>query len=236
MNEQHFDDVIRSLGSGLSRRGALRSALGGLVAAVAGVSALSAAEAKPGKGKAQGKSKHKSKHRPQAQTEPTTCRALGESCCPEKDASHQCCANQGIRCSVRTGEGTCIENTPVCEPNCTDKRCGDFDGCDSVCGGCPEKHLCVVDKDDVTCKPPPVCAPNGGPGICCSGYHRNGVCCDANDPGAVAITVDIEVFNSITINTPPTTVIVSPAAPSVGGAGRRKRRRRRKGGRKGGRR
>jgi hypothetical protein len=244
MDDQHFDDLIRGLGSGLSRRGALRSALGGLVAAVAGVSALSVAAAKPGKGKGktQGKNKHKSKQRAQVQCSSgdcSTCRTLGQSCNPQYDASHQCCATQDLRCSVRTGEGTCIENTPVCQPNCTDKRCGDADGCGSVCGGCPERQLCVVGREDVTCKAPPVCAPNGGPGICCSGYHRDGICCDPNDPGAVAITVQIDVFNSITVTTPPNSVIVTltsppaPAAPIIGGAGRRKRRRRR---RKGGRR
>jgi len=59
MDDKHFDNLIRSIGSGLSRRKALRSALGGLAAA-AGVTAA-AAETKKGKAKAEGKSKPKGK-------------------------------------------------------------------------------------------------------------------------------------------------------------------------------
>jgi hypothetical protein len=58
MDDQHFDELVRSISSGVSRRRALRTALAGLVTGVAGVTALSA-EAKQGKGKAEGKKKAK---------------------------------------------------------------------------------------------------------------------------------------------------------------------------------
>jgi hypothetical protein len=157
MDDHSFDKLTRHLGSGLSRRGALRAALGGLVAA-AGASALSAEAVEKG--------------------------SLG---CP---------------------------------------------------GGC-NHGFCVIDDDGkhAQCKKPPVCAPNGEPGICCSGYHRHdGICCDADDPGAIAITVTTNVFNAITVTTPPNSTIVTVTVPPtpvtpVVPPRRRRRRHHRRGGR-----
>lgn len=333
MDEHHFDDLTRSLGSGLSRRRTLRAALGGLLAAVAGATALSPVDAKSGKGhgkrqsahkhmsKSQGKNKHrgKSQQRVQAQCgdgncedpeESTalqcnqcstsgapkvgcaghTCTLGSNTCCvtqslicgnghccykdgtyepadptkccspykPESktcgppsvciakggtgcvagssDPAKQCCDPNTVTCDAA---GKCVAKT--CSSSCTGKTCGQKNECGDLCGGCQTKEFCVLTDNgqSASCKAVPSdCVGNGERGICCSGYHRDGVCCDANDPGAVAITVTTNVFNQITINTPPTTVITTvnvpaaPAAPatiittpSVGGAGRRKKRR-----------
>jgi len=339
MDDKHFDDLIRSISSGVSRRRALRSALGGLVAGAAGATALSA-EAKQGKqgkaegknkgkpGKAEGKNKGKpgkaegkhkgkqAKNKKQARTQQAAplcppsnnadatvaichnghiqCVApsAGGHCghandcvchppaatltdCPNQTSCGNCPAIEGGECSiapVTTTTSTTTTSTTTTSPDqttsttttspdqttttspppcsCKGKKCGEFNECGELCGDCPKHELCVVIAPDTAiCEETPVCCPNGESGICCSGHHCNGVCCDKNDPGSVAIIVSSEVFNSITVNTPPNTVLVTVTSPPIsitqppapvippavvsttpttGGAGKKKRRRRRR--------
>lgn len=199
MDDHRFDDLTRALGAGLTRRGTLRSVLGGL-AAVSGVTVLAEVSAKPGKGK-------------RAVFIETIC--PGDPCTPGGTPCHYPEGQTGPPCVCAPSEqdpkvGTCV----LCSDSCEGKKCGEYNECGEVCGGCPpEKPFCVVGEHEVSCQKPPYCTPNGEPGPCCSGYHRDGVCCDPNEPGAVAIIVSVEVFNRITVNSPPITVFTTITTP-----------------------
>jgi hypothetical protein len=187
MDHELFDSLVRRLSAGLTRRGAVGSALGGLAAA-AGLAARPVAEAKKGKGKtATGKAKRHSR-----------------SGAPR----------------------SCVRDPKTCEG----KPCDALDNCGTFCGCSDQAGVCCSDG---ICRVPPTCSPNGESGLCCSGHQcGNGTCCAAGNSLASSIVVDVDVFNAITVNTPPTTVTVTinPVAatttPAPGGAGRRRRRRR----------
>jgi hypothetical protein len=51
------------------------------------------------------------------------------------------CSNLGKKCS----NGECVNNTPVCTPNCAGKYCGS-DGCGGSCGTCSAGYVCISDR------------------------------------------------------------------------------------------
>jgi hypothetical protein len=199
----------------------VRAALGALGAAVVGVAAHPAVTAKK-----------RDRVRSQTDNENGICHK--EECSWE----HKWCGEY-CHCVFDLGSET-EEGHGRCEPcTCEGKSCGEEDGCGNVCGGCPPKQLCVIGHEDISCKEVPVCAPNGESGICCSGYHKDGICCSADTPGAISILVKVDVFNSITVNTPPNTAIPTVPTPAAtttttttNSSQKRRRRRRRRGGRR----
>jgi hypothetical protein len=264
MDDRRFDSLTRVVGTGWTRRGTVRAALGVLGAAVVGGSTLSPAEAKKNRSK-QAKAQtdpggeqcpshechdHYDCSRPiGAQTLESPCRCFHESGNPaiETETNGYCGKCKGEREWAPSREYCCnpdeyCEETGKCgrcECSCRGKDCGDENGCGRICGGCPDHQICVVGRDDFHCKPVPTCAPNGEPGgLCCSGYHKDGICCPADTPGAISILVKVDVYNSITVETPPSTVpvITLPAASSGSSSSnssqKKRRRRRRRGGRR----
>lgn len=266
MDEQRFDRLARVLGSGLTRRGAVRTALAGLAAAT-GLAAVSEADArkKGKKASAQRKGKEGDWNNNNGFCrgecwDDDDCRRGGPPNSPPAIGGFTGGGpdnNSSCRC-VRQGGGFPGNDWPsrnqqggrnkgqckVC--SCHGKKCGESDDCGGYCGGwCPEKQICVKEHDGKrSCKASPVCSENGQQGLCCSGHKCNDVCCNSTDAGAVAIEIDVDLYNQITVTTAPvtvTTTIASPPAPPpapppatvIGGGGRRRRRRRR---RRGGRR
>ncbi len=132
----------------------------------------------------------------------------------------------------RDGEATGVCRTKqVCvrDPkSCKGKPCDAVDNCGHFCGCGDKDGVCCSDG---ICRVPPTCSSNGESGLCCSGHQcGNGVCCAAGNSLASSIVVDVDVFNTVTVNTPPTTVTVTITPGTTvtpGGAGRRRTRRRR---------
>ncbi|MGI5863030.1 MAG: hypothetical protein ACOX6T_13345 [Myxococcales bacterium] len=103
----------------------------------------------------------------------TTCN--GEMC------NGQCCEGE-THCDTNLGQ--CVPN--VCVPNCTGRYCGDPDGCNGKCTGCPSGQTC--DPTSWQCKAT-TCTPNCSGKACgdadgcggkCSGSCPTGQFCNAS--------------------------------------------------------
>jgi len=75
---------------------------------------------------------------------------------------------------------TCVLET--CTPNCTDKVCGDSDGCEGTCEDCEEGYSCESNSCELIVK---TCTEewNCGSWSDCSGSSQTRTCTDTNDCG-----------------------------------------------------
>lgn len=152
MDDHRFDELTRALGAGRSRRNALRAAVGGLAAAVAGLAFLPEAEAKKRtgkKGKTQGKGKrgrvgHETTETPPPVDCPTYCNEE-EKTCGRYDNGCLCggCPEEKPFCVVDEPHQTVSCKTPpYCVPNGESGPCCSGYHRDGVC--------CSSDADSAT--------------------------------------------------------------------------------------
>jgi hypothetical protein len=144
MDPKRFDDLLRSLSSGASRRGLLTGLVGGLLAALPLAHSEEVAEAKRRRFKGR---RRRRKHR---------------RWCIPNCAGRTCGGNGcGGSCGYCGPGSVCRRGTcqPVCVPNCTGKTCGG-DGCGGSCGFCGNDRLCL--NGACVCR-----VKDCGNGLCC---------------------------------------------------------------------
>jgi hypothetical protein len=192
MDPRQFDSLVRKLGIGATRRGALGAILAGVIAPIVSETAEAdrkKGKGKPGRGRNNGKAGTRGKGRGQkkrgdgaARSEESggACRGEGHPC----EGNQQCCDD--LVCIV-SGPGNAERCTPcgaAGQPCCDDDACGDGAICDDGecvgCGGtglsCCEGSVC---DDGFNCDEDGFCVACGGDGL---------TCCDEGDACGEGLT------------------------------------------------
>jgi hypothetical protein len=201
MDGRRFDDLLRAA----TQSGSRRTLLGGALAIVSGLFAVSEAPArkkKKGKGKKKKQSPAPSSPPPPSlPSAAATCGALGAACdwlapncCGALQCSHQkCCApNNTAACNV---DSDCCDDEDLCEHGACKRKKGDFCNATIVCSdaypyclGSGEFGTCQrCSAEEVSTGTDELCCPsnrycpkaNGGRGSCCN----NDDCCVPNEDG-----------------------------------------------------
>ncbi len=189
MDPKQFDTLVRTLGSGASRRFALRAAIIGLIAPL--LPGGTETEAKKGngkrrgdpgratrKGKGRGNARGKQNRKKQGRVSANgtggggECREAGHPC----EGNQRCC--EDLVCIV-SGPGNAERCTPcgaASQPCCDDDECGEGLHCDDgECVGCgvAGQPCC----DGVGCDDASVCDANSGQCVACGGGDGDQPCC-----------------------------------------------------------
>jgi hypothetical protein len=92
------------------------------------------------------------------------------------------CGKGGLGTPARTdsGDGSAETVDTACIPTCAGRKCGEDDGCGTICRTCPEGNQCVRDVSGYTCICDPRCLTDtcgelNGCGLAC-----RGMCPDAD--------------------------------------------------------
>jgi hypothetical protein len=203
---ERFDNLVRSLSAGASRRGVLARLTGGLLAALPLAFGGEDAAARNNRKKKKRK-RHKRGGSGGTQPPPPTTPTCAPECAPGNACGPDGCGGICGRCA---GNEVCDSGVCVCVPACAQVNACGANGCGGSCGTCVPDQTCTANEETVhqclngvcipvttpcaaaqvcfehqccTKRPPPTCrqepASNGCGGIYaanCSGH-----CCTDND-------------------------------------------------------